>query len=115
MSIKLKALNKLEQAVSEMNPAAKELEKEVSDYHSLKLSELNKMINEMWRRVYHGSDIAGFEVEAREFPDFSKKKKTYEYSMVMLKGPNKVRMDMKRRCSMGQKVLVSTIMRLALI
>jgi DNA repair protein RAD50 len=47
------------------------------------------------------------------FEEDSKRRKSYSYSIVMEK-PGGKKMDMKGRCSMGQKVLASIVIRLAL-
>ncbi len=50
-----------------------------------------------------------------EIEEDSKKRKNYHYSIVMQKaGANVARVEMKGRCSMGQKVLASIVIRLAL-
>jgi DNA repair protein RAD50 len=62
--------------------------------------------------VYHGEDIGLIEVHA-SFDEDSKRRKSYSYSIMMERAGGK-KMEMKGRCSMGQKVLASIVIRLAL-
>ena len=79
-------------------------------YHSLKMEEINKIIRELWMKTYKGSDIDT--VEIRSDADGQSTGRTYNYRVVMIKGD--AVMDMRGRCSAGQKVLTSIIIRLAL-
>ena len=78
------------------------------------MDEVNKLIADIWREVYHGDDISLIEIQTQVEED-SKKKKNYHYSIVMQKaGLNASKVEMRGRCSMGQKVLASIVIRLAL-
>ena len=78
------------------------------------MDQVNKIIAEIWNEVYHGDDISSIEIQT-EIDEDSKKKKNYHYSIVMTKGGgNSTKVEMKGRCSMGQKVLASIVIRLAL-
>jgi DNA repair protein RAD50 len=72
------------------------------------MAEINKIIKELWHNTYRGSDIDTIEIRA----DADPKGKSYNYRVVMLKGDTEL--DMRGRCSAGQKVLASLIIRLAL-
>jgi DNA repair protein RAD50 len=100
-----------EAAARDVEKIARALENTVSRLHKEKMDEVNKSLAEIWSEVYHGGDITCIEIEAA-FDEESKRKKGYSYSIVMVTGEK--RMEMKGRCSMGQKVLASIVIRLAL-
>jgi DNA repair protein RAD50 len=77
-------------------------------YHSMKMSEINEIIKELWQKTYRGHDIDTIEIRAEPGTGRS----SYNYRVVMIKGD--VALDMKGRCSAGQKVLACLIIRLAL-
>jgi DNA repair protein RAD50 len=72
---------------------------------------VNKYLAEIWREIYHGQDITLIEIQAA-YEEDSKRRRGYSYSILMEKGGKKL--EMKGRCSMGQKVLASIVIRLAL-
>jgi DNA repair protein RAD50 len=83
------------------------------------MEEVNRIIYEVWKEIYHGNDIDHIEIKAFLDEDAGKKKKNYNYSIVMQKITQNHKLtdkkiDMKGRCSMGQKVLASIVIRLAL-
>ena len=86
------------------------LEKAIMKYHSLKMEEINRIIEELWKRTYQGTDIDT--VLIRSDNESGKGNKSYNYRVCMIK--QDVEMDMRGRCSAGQKVLASIIIRLAL-
>jgi len=86
------------------------LEKAIMKYHSLKMEEINRIIEELWKRTYQGTDIDT--VLIRSDNETGKGNKSYNYRVSMIK--QDVEMDMRGRCSAGQKVLASIIIRLAL-
>ena len=84
-------------------------------FHKEKMKVINKIIRELWKSTYKGNDIDYIEIKANEENEQSTgadKKKTYNYRVVMIKGGTEL--DMRGRCSAGQKVLSSLIIRLAL-
>lgn len=86
------------------------LDKAVMKYHSLKMEEINRIIEELWRKTYQGTDVDTIMI--RSDNENVKGNKTYNYRVVMVKQDTE--MDMRGRCSAGQKVLASIIIRLAL-
>ncbi len=79
-------------------------------YHSDKMQEINRSIKELWMKTYQGSDIDSIEI--RSDHENTKGNRSYNYRVVMVKGNTEL--DMRGRCSAGQKVLTSIIIRLAL-
>lgn len=71
---------------------------------------LNKAIKELWQATYRGQDIETIEVRAETKTQGQRRR--YDYRVVMLR--RGVALDMRGRCSAGQKVLASLVIRLAL-
>ncbi|KFV42863.1 DNA repair protein RAD50 [Tyto alba] len=92
----------------------KALDKAIMTFHSMKMEEINKIIRDLWRSTYRGQDIEYVEIrsDADENISASDKRRSYNYRVVMIKGDTAL--DMRGRCSAGQKVLASLIIRLAL-
>ncbi|CAM39585.1 RAD50 DNA repair-like protein [Leishmania braziliensis MHOM/BR/75/M2904] len=89
------------------------LEKAVQSYHQEKITQINQIIAELWRQTYRGSDIDTVEIRSEtEGTTTTAARRSYNYRVVMKRGNNE--MDMRGRCSAGQKVLASIIIRLAL-
>ncbi|KAM9963813.1 hypothetical protein ACTFIW_007067 [Dictyostelium discoideum] len=87
----------------------KALDKSLMKYHTLKMDEINRSIKEIWQTTYKGSDIDTIEIRSEESGTANK---TINYRVVMIKGD--VELDMRGRCSAGQKVLACLVIRLAL-
>ncbi|NXP17564.1 RAD50 protein, partial [Scytalopus superciliaris] len=92
----------------------KALDKAIMTFHSMKMEEINKIIRDLWRNIYRGQDIEYIEIrsDADENVSAADKRRNYNYRVVMVKGDTAL--DMRGRCSAGQKVLASLIIRLAL-
>jgi DNA repair protein RAD50 len=86
------------------------LDKAIMKYHSMKMEEINRIIEELWKRTYQGTDVDT--VSIRSDNETGKGNKSYNYRVCMVK--QDVEMDMRGRCSAGQKVLACIIIRLAL-
>ncbi|EAR83969.1 DNA repair protein RAD50, putative (macronuclear) [Tetrahymena thermophila SB210] len=93
-----------------------ELDKTLINYHKDKMEQINKCIADTWKKIYQGQDIVKVEIKAEEAE--GRGKKIYNYRIVMFiydeKDKDLKEIDMKGRCSAGQKVLASIIIRLAL-
>jgi DNA repair protein RAD50 len=74
-------------------------------------AEVNKIVRELWMMTYKGQDIQSIEIVSGQEPG-SKAQKSYNYRVVMTKGSTEI--DMRGRCSAGQRVLASIVIRLAL-
>jgi len=88
------------------------LDQALQSYHSRKLNEINKIIKELWQVIYKGQDIEIIQLESGIDATAGKATKSYNYRVVMKKG--NVVLDMRGRCSAGQRVLASIVIRLAL-
>lgn len=86
------------------------LDKAIMKYHQMKMEEINSMVEDLWRKTYQGTDIDGIRIRSEH--ETVKANKSYNYRVVMTK--EDVELDMRGRCSAGQKVLASIIIRMAL-
>ena len=82
----------------------------IMKYHSIKMEEINRIVEELWKRTYQGTDVDTILI--RSDNETGKGNRSYNYRVCMVK--QDVEMDMRGRCSAGQKVLASIIIRLAL-
>ena len=98
-------------AVEDLSRYGGALDKAIMKYHSLKMDEINETIDELWQNTYQGSDVDTIMIKA-ENDTSGASNRTYNYRVVMVK--QGTAMDMRGRCSAGQKVLASIIIRLAL-
>ncbi|XP_018651834.1 putative dna repair protein RAD50 [Schistosoma mansoni] len=125
-----------ELACSDLERYYKALDRAIMSYHAVKMADLNKIIRELWRSTYRGNDIDYIEICSEEdtaaASNVCRTRRTYNYRVVMVKTTpgsmsvsrpksksytscsNEARLDMRGRCSAGQKVLASLIIRLAL-
>ncbi|CAO3633874.1 unnamed protein product [Cunninghamella blakesleeana] len=99
-----------EMAVNDLNKYTVALQRSIMRYHSLKMEDLNKIIKELWVSTYRGGDIDYIEI--RSDNEGTAANRSFNYRVVMIK--NGKEMNMRGRCSAGQKVLTSIIIRLAL-
>lgn len=96
------------------------LDNAVVSFHAMRMKEINESVKDLWESTYRGGDIDYIEILSSEDAEGAKGKinrdmesrKSYNYRVVMVKGRQKL--DMRGRCSAGQKVLASIIIRLAL-
>ena len=90
---------------------SKTLDNAIMRYHGLKMEDINRIIDELWKRTYSGTDIDTIKIRSDEVTTTTRGK-SYNYRVVMYK--QDAELDMRGRCSAGQKVLASIIIRLAL-
>ncbi|CAH2048564.1 unnamed protein product, partial [Iphiclides podalirius] len=88
------------------------LEKCLMEFHKEKMENINLIIREMWRKIYRGNDIDYIEIKTEGNASVDSDRRKYDYRVVQCK--NGVEIDMRGRCSAGQKVLACLIIRLAL-
>lgn len=97
-------------AVEDLGRYGGALDKAIMKYHSMKMDEINTIIEELWRKTYRGTDVDTIMIRADN--ETGRANRSYNYRVVMVK--RGAEMDMRGRCSAGQKVLASIIIRLAL-
>jgi DNA repair protein RAD50 len=96
-------------AVEDLSRYATALDKAIIQYHSIKMEEINRIIAELWRNAYQGTDVDTIRIVGDHE---AKGNRSYNYRVVMVKQDTE--MDMRGRCSAGQKVLACIVIRLAL-
>jgi DNA repair protein RAD50 len=96
-------------AIDDLGRYAGALDKAIMKYHTLKMEEINRILAELWRNAYQGTDVDTIRIAS---DGDGKGNRTYNYRVVMVKQDTE--MDMRGRCSAGQKVLASIVIRLAL-
>jgi len=104
-------LETTELAVKDIEKYHSALDRALQRFHSLKIADINAIIRDLWTLTYKGEDITSIELESGKGSGTSSR--SYNYRVVMSKGGSS-RMDMRGRCSAGQRVLASIVIRLAL-
>lgn len=97
-------------AIEDLAQCGSALDKAVMQFHSMKMAEVNRIAGELWQSTYQGTDIDTILI--RSDNEASAGKRNYNYRLCMVKQDTE--MDMRGRCSAGQKVLASIVIRLAL-
>nr|CCC95419.1 unnamed protein product [Trypanosoma congolense IL3000] len=99
-------------AVADVEKYYRALEKAVQTYHQEKIAQINQILADLWRQTYKGSDIDTIELRSEDDVTSTTVRRSYSYRVVMKRGNGE--MDMRGRCSAGQRVLASVLIRLAL-
>lgn len=108
-----KSLLKLQTTVvanDDLGKYSRALDSAIMSYHSLKMQEINRIVDDLWKKTYAGTDVDTILIKSEN--ETSRGGRTYNYRVCMVK--QDVELDMRGRCSAGQKVLASIIIRLAL-
>ncbi|KAL5962422.1 DNA repair protein RAD50, partial [Taenia solium] len=132
---KMYELKTTEMTATDLQRYYQALDRAIIAYHVEKMNEVNKIIRELWRTTYRGNDIDHIKICSEEEPlaanvNASRTRRTYNYRVVMVKANSnpvltgggkqarlastETQIDMRGRCSAGQKVLASLVIRLAL-
>lgn len=102
-----------ELAVKDLDAYYVALDQALQSFHTLKIKEINKIVRELWQLIYKGQDIDLIELESGvEKDNCTRSTRSYNYRVVMRKGDTPL--DMRGRCSAGQRVLAAIVIRLAL-
>ncbi|KAI2627999.1 putative RAD50 protein [Hypomontagnella submonticulosa] len=97
-------------AIDDLGKYSTALSNAIMRYHALKMEEVNRIAGELWQSTYQGTDIDTILIKSDS--EATSGRSSYNYRVCMVK--QDVEMDMRGRCSAGQKVLASIIIRLAL-
>ncbi|KAK2581137.1 hypothetical protein KPH14_007949 [Odynerus spinipes] len=81
-------------------------------YHTERMATVNKIMKKLWKAIYIGNDTSSIEIHTNNTTGVAHSRRSFNYKLVQIK--NGKEMDMRGRCSAGQKVLASIIIRLAL-
>lgn len=98
----------------DLNTYYKVLDKAITTFHLRQMESINQLIAHYWHITYQGGDIETVRIACDEEGDRTAeaKRRNYNYRVVMMK--NGIEFDMRGRCSAGQKVLASLVIRIAL-
>lgn len=89
------------------------LEWAMMQFHKEKMDLINREIRHLWHTIYRGNDVDYIQIRMGNLDDQSlTKKRNYDYRVVQIK--NNTELDMRGRCSAGQRVLASLIIRIVL-
>lgn len=108
-SMKEVELNTHEGIVGDLDKYNKAMEKALVEYHESRMSAVNRIIRDLWRKAYKSGDIDYIFVRADAE---GSSRGNYSYRLMMVAGG--AELEMRGRCSAGQKVLACIIVRLAL-
>mmetsp|Transcript_39623 Transcript_39623/g.74414 ORF Transcript_39623/g.74414 Transcript_39623/m.74414 type:complete len:1331 (-) Transcript_39623:619-4611(-) len=106
---KLIELRTTEMANHDLDKYYQALDRTLMKFHTDKMEEINKIIKELWQQTYQGQDIDLIQIKTDMEGAAGR---SYNYRVVMKCGD--ADLDMRGRCSAGQKVLACLIIRLAL-
>lgn len=102
-------LRTTEMANDDLNKYHAALDKALMAFHAAKMAEINKVVKELWQKTYRSPDIDHIAIASDAE---STTGRSYNYRVVMKN--RDAELDMRGRCSAGQKVLACLIIRLAL-
>ncbi|KAI4292622.1 DNA repair protein RAD50 [Pancytospora philotis] len=100
-------LRALEMSSADLDRCILALDKAIADFHQCKMDEVNATLRDLWASTYKGNDIEYIELQS-DGADL----KANTYTVVMVK--NGAKMEMRGRCSAGQKMIASILIRLAM-
>jgi len=109
---KLIEFKTVQMAVDDLGRYYKALNAALMRFHETKMADVNKAITELWNKTYKGTDIDGITIKTENEGETADGRRKQTYRVVMKKGDTQL--DMRGRCSAGQKVLASLVIRLAL-
>ncbi|XP_033211582.1 DNA repair protein RAD50 [Belonocnema kinseyi] len=101
-----------QEAVENLKTYSRILDASMIEYHEERMNTVNKIMDRMWNVVYTGNDTSTIQIRTNATEGTDTARRTYNYKLIQKK--NGVEMDMKGRCSAGQRVLTSIIIRMAL-
>ena len=103
-----------EKAAADYEMYQKGLDGAIMKYHETQMEEINSVIRDLWQETYcHGNwheDIDYIKIVSDL--DTADGRKSYNYRVVMVKNGKEI--GMNGRCSAGQKVLASLVIRMAI-
>ncbi|GMS81208.1 hypothetical protein PENTCL1PPCAC_3383, partial [Pristionchus entomophagus] len=100
-------------AVEDLQQYIDAVDRSMLDFHKEKMTKINRIVDELWRSCYNGGDIETIRIMSEQTTESEGKRKTYNYK-VLMQFSSGAEVDMRDRCSAGQKMLACLIIRLAL-
>jgi DNA repair protein RAD50 len=108
---KLIEVRTMTMALKDLDTYGKALDEALMQFHLIKMKEINRVLKDYWRVTYRGKDIDEVYIQS-ECVETTTGKRNYNYQVMMKSGDTEL--PMRGRCSAGQRVLASLVMRLAL-
>ena len=107
---KLIEFKTVQMAVDDLGRYYKALNAALMRFHETKMADVNKAITELWNKTYKGTDIDGITIKTENEGETADGRRKQTYRVVMKKGDTQL--DMRGRCSAGQKVhlLMATLL-----
>ncbi len=104
----------VEHVIQDLEKYHKALSYAITKFHQERMDVINRIVRELWRQTYKGNDIDFIEVKTDDVDPNADMdaRRNCNYRVVMRKGH--AELEMRGRCSAGQRVLASLIIRLAL-
>jgi DNA repair protein RAD50 len=100
----------LDLGLNEYNSVMNALESSIIAYHKEKINEINSIIAKLWSETYKGRDIEKICINADI--DKTSKRSSFSYRIAFWAKGQEV--DMRGRCSSGQRMMASLVIRIAL-
>ncbi|XP_067628332.1 DNA repair protein RAD50 [Eurosta solidaginis] len=102
------------QLIKDLGESKISLEWSLMKFHAEKMEHINRLIREYWRLIYRGNDIDHIQIQTDEVDlnASADRRRNYNYRVVQSKNGSDI--EMRGRCSAGQRVLASLIIRMAL-
>ncbi|CAD1475845.1 unnamed protein product, partial [Heterotrigona itama] len=101
-----------EEAILNLKAYSRALDTAMIQYHEERMATINRIMKQMWKLIYTGKDTTSIEIRTDATEGIGSTRRTYNYKLIQTKHGHEI--DMRGRCSAGQKVLASIIIRLAL-
>ncbi|KAL5286254.1 RAD50 family protein [Megaselia abdita] len=89
------------------------LDNALIEFHKRKMDDINKLIKTFWRTIYRGNDIDYIKIRTdADSTSSADKRRSFNYHVIQSKQGHEI--EMRGRCSAGQRVLACLIIRMAL-
>uniref|UniRef100_F1KRQ5 DNA repair protein rad-50 n=2 Tax=Ascaris TaxID=6251 RepID=F1KRQ5_ASCSU len=100
-----------EKVIEDLEIYIRAMDESIVEFHAKKMEEINEVLASLWEKVYRGCDVEKVQIKS-ESVDETERRKSYNYRVVMFMDGKEI--DMPGRCSAGQKMLASILIRIAL-
>lgn len=102
------------QLIKDLGESRISLEWSLMQFHAEKMERINLLIREYWRLIYRGNDIDYIQIQTDEVDLNANADRRRNYNYRVMQSKNGSEIEMRGRCSAGQRVLASLIIRMAL-
>lgn len=73
------------------------------EYHEERMATVNRIMKKLWKHVYKGTDTSSIQIRTEPTEGVGSNRRSYNYKLIQTK--HGCEMDMKGRCSAGQRVI----------